>query len=192
MRISGFTIDDFTACAIRVSREKYGRNVIVSKDSGDREYVRVPQCNARLAVVDSHGPGSRTAALAHPRTGNRRHGPWACWHAYRDVLAEVFARYPHAVITAGHAWRVTYRYIDGFNAAYPATGRINVGSAFEPITMPELCGCTADGPALWRVPAVPVHNRSVLAEAERRLRASARLLNDHIDAYVFGPGPGRR
>ena len=184
MRISGFTLGDFKACTEQVSEQTYYGNVIVSNDSYDR--VLAPACTARLAVADSRGPGSRTAAAKHPRTGNRRHGPWACWHAYRDVFAELFHHYPDAVIVSGHAWRVTYRHRDGFERTYPRTASVNVGSQLEPVTMPELCACSDGQPA---VPAVPVHRR-VPDKALFRLRDSATLFADHIDETVFGPYNG--
>jgi hypothetical protein len=84
---------------------------------------------ARLDVRDSHGPGARTSASG-------RHGPYACWHAYRDVLGACFWVNPEAVIRTA---RAVYRGRDGFTRDYPATGRVNVGSQVQPVTMPELC-----------------------------------------------------
>jgi hypothetical protein len=104
VNIKGLTLDQFQACARKVSAEKYGWNIIVHGDGHDRPRAKdgTPQCTARLATFLSDGQGTRTSA-------NGRHGPYACWHAYRDVLTEVFTRYPDAVIRAGNSWRVTYR-----------------------------------------------------------------------------------
>lgn len=136
MDITGLTLEQFRQCANQVSYDAYGCNVIVHGDAHNRTASKdgTPHCTARLAVRDSRGLGSRTSW-----TG--RHGPYACWHAYRDVLEKVFTRYPNAVIRAGSSWRVTYRGMDGFRATYPETGNRNVGSQLEPVTMPELCDC---------------------------------------------------
>jgi hypothetical protein len=145
VNITGLSLDQFMQCAISVSTRKYAGNLLIHQDAHDRPRSKngTSNCTARLTTVTSHGAGIRTAA-------NGRRGKYACWHAYRDVLAEVFRRYPDAVIRAGSSWRVTYRGQDGFNAAYPETARKLVGSAASPVTMPELCDCHpeyADGQA---------------------------------------------
>jgi hypothetical protein len=141
MKITGLTLEQFTRCVSTTSRERYGGNVIVQQDAHDN-YSGKPGCVARLTVHHSPGPGSRT-------TTSGRHGPYACWHAYRDVLAEVFTQFPRAVVTAGRGWRVTYRGAEGFLENYPATASVNIGSADAPVTMPELCNC-AEAPRARR------------------------------------------
>lgn len=144
MRITGLTLSQFQACTSFVSYSRYSGNGIVHPDARDRPAQRSRetgqlrnQCQARLTVSDSHGAGSRL-------TVSGRHGPYACWHLYRDVLREVFNQFPGAVIISGNYWRVTYRGYDGFQELYPATGRKNIGSPIEPVTMPELCSCGLD------------------------------------------------
>lgn len=142
MRITGLSLDDFRECVRITSDVNYSGNIIVHGGAHDTNTTRNREtgvwqqhCTARLSVIDSHGPGSRTSWRG-------RHGPYACWCAYRDVLSEVFQRFPNAVIVSGNSWRVTYRGQQGFYDSFPATGEINVGSLFEPVTMPELCDCT--------------------------------------------------
>jgi len=120
--VSGMSLGELRQYAVTVSAASYGGNLIVAPGAEAMEARKngTRRCRARLAVADSHGPGSRTS-------WSGRHGPWACWHAYRDVLAEAFTLFPGAVVTAGHMWRVTYRGLDGFNERYPQTGRKNIG-----------------------------------------------------------------
>jgi hypothetical protein len=156
MDITGLSLGEFRACTRDASYSRYGANLITHQDrAGDvlRVPGHVPHCRARLAVRDPRGPGSRTAAALTSR-GSRRHGPWACWHAYRDVLALAFQRFPDAVIKAGSSWRVTYRGQEGFLEAYSRTGHAGMGSAACPVTMPELCQCpdTVRDTILVRVP----------------------------------------
>jgi hypothetical protein len=88
-------------------------------------------CQGRLYVANSRGPGARTASSG-------RHGPYACWHAYRDVLQALFDAYPDARVRTSLA---NYIGRDGFERDYPATGWRNVGSQMEPRCMPDLCDC---------------------------------------------------
>lgn len=131
MQISGLTLRQFENIVAGVSAGEYGGNIIVAYDAHDNGGKRRPRCTARLAARDSRGPGTR-------RSWSGRRGPYACWHAYRDVLAAVFAMYPDAVIRTG---MVTYRGANGFRSAYPDTAYRNIGSQFSPVTMPELCDC---------------------------------------------------
>lgn len=198
MRITGLSAAQFRWCTDLDSLLHYNGNVIMHADAHDRPANRdgTKQCTARLTVLDPRGPGSRTAA-------NGRHGPYACWHAYRDVLMRVFTRYPNAVIRAGLHWSITYRGATGFRELYPRTASWTFGSAVNPVTMPELCECPA-GTAVRRLPrtsrphnpdAVATSYRAApisraVAEASSQYARSAELLGekDHIDEYVFGPG----
>lgn len=136
MEIKGLSLTEFRSCVHEVSTRRYAGNLRMGDNAYDRADGKngTHYCTARLRVLDSRGPGSRTSW-----TG--RHGPYACWHACRDVLHEVFRRYPNAVIRAGHGWRVTYRGLAGFLADYPETAHVNIGSVIDPVTMPELCEC---------------------------------------------------
>lgn len=197
MKITGLTLDQFDWCQAHVSGTRYAGNVLLHNSSHPKYEGGIPGCTARLAVLDSHGPGSRTSWRG-------RHGPYACWHAYRDVLAEVFTRYPEAVITAGHSWRVTYRGAQGFLDLYPGTGWINVGSQANLVTMPELCDCGGLGeflaPARTEIPIPVLSNLEEYGDADyvsdavmrasKQMARSQKLLSlseKPLDPYVFGP-----
>ena len=85
----------------------------------------------RIIARDSRGSQAR-------RSASGRHGPYACWHAYRDALRAVFKVYPHAVVTTALA---RYNGSDGFESVYPETANKNVGSMVNPAYMTELCDC---------------------------------------------------
>lgn len=174
MLLKGVSLDSYKGCVSMVSRQLYAGNVIVNPDASDLQSRTVKDeagewflrcdCRARLAVTDSRGHGSRTSASG-------RHGRYACWHAYRDVLAEVFRRWPGAEVTAGHGWRVTYRGRAGFEELFPETGHVNIGSQVSPVTMPELCECPAElYPA---IPSMAVREASTpgLTEEQQQLLA---------------------
>lgn len=110
----------------------YDSNVVVHPDahplrSNGRGF------RGRIHVKDSYGPGSRTSW-----TG--RHGRYACWHAYRDVMALIFAVHPDVTIRTAIA---TYKGLSGFHDTYPATAWHNIGSVMAPAYMPDLCDCPA-------------------------------------------------
>lgn len=161
MKITGVTLVDFRWCVNDVSHRVYDGNVMMHEDSDDLPALKSgkPVCRARLTIGDSRGPGSRVS-------WSGRHGPWACWHAYRDVLMRVFERYPDAVVTSGFHWTVTYRGMEGFQELYPETGRRNIGSQLEPVTMPELCDCP------YRIVAPLAPDPDLVAELHRRQPAA--------------------
>jgi hypothetical protein len=125
MKITGVTLDQFRDLVTDVSNALYNGNVRVHQDAHP---ISGRTIRARLDVHDSHRHGARTSLSG-------RHTPAASWEAYRDVLAELFARYPTAKVITGIA---TYHGVEGFNANYPATAYRNVGSPLYPVTMPEL------------------------------------------------------
>lgn len=109
----------------------YGGNVIVHPDAYDYR-GNGHSFRGRITVADSRGPGSRT-------TWTGRHGPYACWHAYRDVMAMVLSFAPDATIATAMA---RYRGLQGFKDLYPGTANRNIGSLAAPAYMPDLCQCT--------------------------------------------------
>lgn len=131
MRISGVSLAEFKAITRRVSMDKYDGNLYVHADAQDDNGKRRGRCHGRLTVIDSHGPGAR-------RSASGRHGPWACWHAYRDVLHALFIAVPDALVVTGLA---RYNGRAGFFAHYPATAETNIGSMVYPAYMPDLCRC---------------------------------------------------
>lgn len=165
MRISNVSLGDFCAITGDVSRRSYEGNVIVAPDA---HWARRYSVVARLRVSDSRGTGARTAPSG-------RHGPYACWHAHRDVLRALFEAHPDATVRTALA---VYRGMEGFERDYPATEYRNVGSPAQPARMPDLCvevGCGAPGVVRTGETtdeyAVPVRNeRAVLARIEEELR----------------------
>jgi hypothetical protein len=131
MLISGLPLGEFERITQQVSDALYAGNLTVHQDAHPMSGNR---CRARVVPRDSHETGAR-------RSWSGRRGPWACWHAYRDVLIVLFEQYPDARVTTALAH---YRGRDGFSRDYPATGLRNVGSAVEPVTMPQLCDCPDD------------------------------------------------
>ena len=169
MNISGISLHEFTRITSTVSVQKYGGNIIVSQDGHDTG-TRKPRCTARLAARDSHGAGARVC-------WSGRHGPWACWHAYRDVLAAVFYANPEAVIRTGIGGGTLYRGRDGFLAAYPATAGVNIGSQVQPAYMPDLCEC-----ASTQTPDVPQRGPDYSAAHYAARRAESNALIEQQNA----------
>jgi hypothetical protein len=125
MLVTGLSLFDFRSIVGQVSAEHYEGNVIVHQDAHKLSETRF---RARLTVKDSRAHGARLS-------WSGRHIPAASWEAYRDVLAEVFERYPSARVRTAMA---TYAGKDGFEANYPATAYVNVGSQMQPAYMGEL------------------------------------------------------
>lgn len=126
---------------------------------------------SRIIVADSRGPGAR-------RSASGRRGPYACWHAFRDVFAEVFHVYPDAKISTSMATYTAGNWED----TYPATGTRNVGSMMEPRTMPQLCDCTDAGPAAAE--PVGTHRRRALADLRKPRPGEPTLV--YVRAVIAG------
>jgi hypothetical protein len=135
MDIRGVPYGDVERIIAHVSGQKYGNN-ITSNPEARPLTARGGGFRGRLVARDSRGPGSRTSASG-------RHGRYACWHAYRDVLAVLFREYPDARVRTGMAHYVGRA---GFEETYPATAWINVGSLIQPAYMPDLCQCATPAP----------------------------------------------
>jgi hypothetical protein len=125
--IRGLSLEDLKAIVAYVSKGDYDGNIAVERHGhGHGKHLA-----ARLWATDGYGPGARTSW-----TG--RHAHAVCWHAYRDVLAELFERFPKARVRTALA---VYRGLEGFERDYPTTAYRNVGSQMQPAYMPELCDC---------------------------------------------------
>ena len=128
MRLRNVTLADFHDSVQRVNAH-YNGNLHVHTDAHETG-SRIITTVGRLDVLDSHGAGSRTS-------WSGRHGRYACWHAFRDVVRDILAHNPDATVTTALA-----RYTaDNFEDTYPATGHRNIGSMVQPAYMPELCDC---------------------------------------------------
>jgi hypothetical protein len=128
MQITGLSLDEFTRITDGISKAWYDGNIIVDTSAHP---ITGTRCRARLRCRDSHGKGAR-------RSWTGRRMPAACWHAYRDVMAAVFAKYPKARIATSMA---VYNGRAGFQHNYPGTANKNIGSIMAPAYMPELCDC---------------------------------------------------
>jgi hypothetical protein len=127
MELIGITLAQFETAIANVTAS-YGGNLEIHDDA---KSVSSRSSRGRVVVRDSRGPGAR-------RSWSGRHGKWACWHAYRDVMLALFEQNPNARIRTSLA---VYDGLDGFEATYPATAYKNIGSMVAPAYMPELCDC---------------------------------------------------
>jgi hypothetical protein len=133
VRGQGVSFEEVSKIIARVSAENYAGNVIVHQDAspiGKSGYGY----RGRIIGRETAGEGTRNS-------WSGRRGPWACWHAYRDVIRAVLTTYPHATVTTAQA---RYSGLGGFEDTYPHTADINVGSAAQPAYMPDLCTCDDD------------------------------------------------
>lgn len=127
MDITGITFDQMTVIVARVSAD-YDGNLTLHHDA---KPLTSRSFRGRIVGVKSDGPGTR-------RSWSGRRGPWACWHAYRDVMLAVFAENQNARIRTSLA---DYKGEADFLEKYPATAYKNIGSMMAPAYMPELCDC---------------------------------------------------
>lgn len=159
MHIRGVSLDWFDSVVDEVSATYYAGNVTMAP--GARPSGR-NSITTRLRVTDSWGAGARTSASG-------RHGPYACWHAYRDVLAELFRTCPDATVRTAME---TYWGREGFLRTYPATAHRNIGSERHPTPMTSLCvrsGCGNQRPPSQ--PQVPEDGGDdILTRITRELR----------------------
>jgi hypothetical protein len=132
MQVTGVTLNQFRTIAYAVSAVRYGGNLTVARDAHS---TSAATCTARLSAAVQHGPGSRLARTGTP-------GPYACWHAYRDVLAALFRHHPDARVRTRMA---TYRGQAGFEEDYPETAVMDSGRPGRAVYMPDLCRCSHEG-----------------------------------------------
>lgn len=132
MLIKGLSGADFIAIVEQVSVDHYSGNLAIAEGirtlnaAGNR-------FRGRIRAVSSNGEGAR-------RTAAYRRSVAACWHAYRDTLSLLFVRHPLAVVRTTLA---AYNGAHGFARNYLPTARTNIGSAFNPTTLTELCECVS-------------------------------------------------
>lgn len=132
MEIRGATLSDFRQAVAAVGW-LYDDNVRLQRDS---KVIGNVACRARIDVHDSRGLGARWSW-----TGRR--GPWACWHAYRDVLTALFTTHPEARVRTALAF---YRGKESFEELYPETAYLNAGSVMSPVQQWQLCDCDERSP----------------------------------------------
>lgn len=133
MEMRNVTMDQFEQ-AVANANVNYGGNLAVHPDAHEMG-TRIPKVVGRLWVNDSRANGARTSWQG-------RHTRAACWHAFRDVIREIFKLSPDAVVITGLA-RYTAQ---NFESVYVETAYTNVGSLFQPSYMPDNCvgDCAGD------------------------------------------------
>lgn len=123
---------DIASIMVRVSAH-YAHNLMWEVETQTRTATRL-----KVGTVDSYAHGSRTS-------GSGRHGRWACWHVFRDVIAAIMAADPAATVRTGVT---VYRGADGFLDTFPDTAWNNVGSLARPATLVSMCvDCTGPNAA---------------------------------------------
>jgi hypothetical protein len=109
----------------------------------------------RLGVEDHNRPGHRhwmprswwDTSWWGPKVS---HTDSACYHAHRDFLYAVFERAPYARVVT---YLAVYEGFKNFESTYRRTGRLNVGSYFEPVHLEDCCDCLKRFP--WIEEMVP-------------------------------------
>jgi hypothetical protein len=94
-----------------------------------------------IRCVSSKGSGHKVSLSAMPFNGKERHLTAACWHAHRDVMKELFARYPNAKLSSAMA---KYDGRADFLANFEATGYANIGSQMFPVQARDSCDCALE------------------------------------------------
>lgn len=135
MQITGITPDQFEYACAQAAKLYEGN---LRAEFGSRQ----SETRFRARVVPWHS-GAGELPLGVPAPGarlswNGRRIKASCWHAYRDVMYEVFKINPNARVATALA---IYRGLEGFEANYPQTADQNIGSVFSPAYMPDLCEC---------------------------------------------------
>lgn len=126
MKAWGVTIEEVQA-AVRVASIAYEGNIVFKREA--EKYGKAVRFT--LTVKNSKKRGGRISP-------NGRRVCAACWHLHRDVMKAVFAVNPDARIKTAMA---DYKGLDDFNATYPATGRVNIGSQMYPLYAKDACCC---------------------------------------------------
>lgn len=132
MKLFTVPTDALAVIVRKVSAQNYAGNILI------KSLARVSR-NAitfTLTVRDSNAPGSRRS-----KTGRRIAA--ACWHAHRDIMAEIFSQYPDARLVSQLA---DYKNRVDFLASFPGTGATNLGSIAKPMRADTACNCVAVSP----------------------------------------------
>lgn len=146
MKVYGASVRDIETVVADVSRRAYDGNLII-RTSADHSNRRGPRAAFTLRVLDS--TAGRPGAIGNARypgngpNGYRRNGLSACWHAHWDVIEELFRRFPKAWVRSGLRLdnkSVVYRAAT-FRDMALRTAHVNLGTAYEPVTMPQCCEC---------------------------------------------------
>lgn len=128
MKLQNVTLAQFEQAVTLANALTYG-HLKVHPDAHEFGTRKVG-VQGRLTVDSSYAKGARLSSSG-------RHIQAACWHAFRDVIRELFVISPDAIVTTSLAKYTAAN----FETTYPQTGNVNIGSLFYPVTMPELCDC---------------------------------------------------
>ena len=138
--------EDLVSAALQSAQFRYGGNLRLkdwARDTGSTYRFGVTV----NATKQPDEPGPRGGKRFKPAPGVSMNFPYfhaerpihaACWHAFRDVLAELFILCPQAVVVTAIA---TYRGFDGFMRDFPQTAHRNAGSQIFPMELAEKCFC---------------------------------------------------
>ena len=128
-------IDDIKDIVATVSKEGYDGNIIIKsiEDKTNRNGFRT---TFNITVQSSRDKGSKVKVYSGRRISA------ACWHAHRDVLKELFERFPNARVQSGRLAKIEYNGKDDFYNKFPSTGYINMGSQAFPEQVREQCDCS--------------------------------------------------
>jgi hypothetical protein len=137
MLVWGVTPEQIKACVITASNSGYQGNVVTDGEPVRTGVTDRSAVSFRLRVLDSKEAGHRLGFVRTSR-GNRRRLVAACWHAHRDVMGQIFDRYPNARIKT---MLFDYRGAEDFVRNFRHTGDRNAGSLFEPVALRDLCEC---------------------------------------------------
>jgi hypothetical protein len=118
----------------KVSTDKWDGELLLHPDAKPLNAGTLYGFQGRLVAVNSRSRAARCSW-----SGRRLNA--ACWHAWRDAIRAVLTEYPDAVVKTSQA---RYDGLRGFEATYPNTAGINIGSLAAPAYMPELCSCGDD------------------------------------------------
>lgn len=132
MEVKGVDKAELRRIVDLVSDQMYDGNIVV-KTSANRHNSKGLRSSFTIKAVSSRMPGAR-------RSWTGRRMPVACWHAHWHVLDRLFRAHPDAEVVTMY-YRATAA---TFHERAAATARMNVGSAWTPVTPLELCDCDDD------------------------------------------------
>lgn len=123
-----------------VSKRDYDGNLIPNR-LDDASNSRTVWTEFTIRCRSSRDAGHKVSLSSMPFNGKERRLTAACWHAHRDVMQELFERYPDAKLTSGFA---KYNGREDFLATVESTGYLNIGSLAFPVQARESCDCAMD------------------------------------------------
>ena len=126
MKLKNVSENQLLSALLEVA-DQYDANVIFNREPERKGNF----LHFTLKVKDSSGPGAR-------RSHSGRKLASACWHVHRDLMMLIFDRHPDAILVTALA---RYEGRDDFYNKFEATGNVNIGSQFQPITMQDACEC---------------------------------------------------